>query len=552
MSSGARFSLFFRSLLGDRRGNITMLFAGGFVMLAGSAAFAVDTGSLYLEKRRLQGVADAAALSAASSDSVESAARSAISANKVDDANIEQIERGSYSPDTSLAPDARFSPSGSDGNAIRLTLGRDVPLFFGRFLTGRSTARVSVRAVAARVDLASFSIGSRLASVGGGLPGQLLNGLAGTDLSINVMDAQGLVNADVDILAFADALRTQAGLHGLTFGETLASTVTLPKAISALAVATSNSAAQSALRSIAARVPSVSLKMSQLIDLGPLSGETSVDPKRPINADTYALVREALEIATGKRQLDLDLGASVPGVTSTKVMLAIGERPASSPWLAVAKDRSVKVRTAQTRLYVDSKVGGTGLLGAASVHLPIFVELANAEASLNSISCPTPSTATVKLDVTTAVGQVAIGDVDTAVLGNFNAAIAPRRTTLVKLLGVAEVTGQSNVSLGGAGAQKATFTAQEIAAGTSHTVSTNDLTAGVAVSLVKGMDIQANALGLGINLTPVTSAVGTLLQGVASPLDSVLNNLTGLLGVDVGQADVRVNGLRCGKPILVG
>ncbi|WP_204349615.1 hypothetical protein, partial [Stenotrophomonas maltophilia] len=68
------------------------------------------------------------------------------------------------------------------------------------------------------------------------------------------------------------------------------------------------------------------------------------------------------------------------GLLSTKVSLAIGERPAQSPWLAVAKDRSVKVRTAQTRLYVDTKVGGSGLLGAASIHLPLFVELAKAEA----------------------------------------------------------------------------------------------------------------------------------------------------------------------------
>jgi len=242
----------------------------------------------------------------------------------------------------------------------------------------------------------------------------------------------------------------------------------------------------------------------------------------------------------------------VPGVAATKVTLAIGERPAQSPWLAVAKDRSVKVRTAQTRLYVDAKVGGSGLLGLASIHLPLFVELANAEASLRSISCPTPSTATVSLDVTTAAGQVAIGDVDTAALGNFNAAITPKRTTLVKVALLAEVTGQSNIGLGGAGAQRATFTAQEIAAGKAHTVSTNDLSQGVAASLIRNMDLQANALGLGINLSLVTSTVGTVLQGVAAPLDSVLSDLTGLLGVNVGQADVRVNGLRCGKPILVG
>lgn len=431
-------------------------------------------------------------------------------------------------------------------------MGRDVPLFFGKFLTGHPTARVSVTATAARVDLASFSIGSRLASVSGGLPGQLLSGLAGTDLNLNVMDAQGLVSADVDLLAFIDALRTQANLQGLTFGETLATDVSLPKALSAMAAATGNASAQSALRGIAARVPPVTVQLSKLIDLGPLSGETKTDPARPIKADGYALVREMLQTATGKRQVDLDLAAGVPGLLSTKVSLAIGERPAQSPWLAVAKDRSVKVRTAQTRLYVDTKVGGSGLLGAASIHLPLFVELAKAEASLRSISCPTPATATVGLDVTTSAGQVAIGDVDTAALGNFNAAITPRRTTLVKVLLLAEVTGQSNVNLGGAGAQQVTFTAQEIAAGKTHTVSTNDIAAGVAASLVRDMDLQVNTLGLGINLSLVTSAVGTVLQGAAAPLDSLLGDLTGLLGVSVGQADVRVNGLRCGKPILVG
>ncbi len=547
-----RIPSFLHELAVDRRGNIAMIFAGGFVMLAGSAAFAVDTGSLYLEKRRLQGVADAAALSAANSQGADAAARSAMAANQAGDASIEKLEQGAYSPDSSIAPAARFVASGSGGNAVRLIVGRDVPLFFGKFLTGRPTARVSVTAMAARVDLASFSIGSRLASVGGGLPGQLLSGLAGTELNLTAMDSQGLVNADIDILAYVDALRTQANLQGLTFGETLATQVPLPKALAAMAAATSNSAAQTALRALSARVPPVTVQLSKIIDLGPLSGETQSDPVRPIKADSYALVREMLEIATGKRQVDLDLGANIPGVASTRVTLAIGERAAQSPWLTVAKDQSVKLHTAQSRLYVDAKVGGSGLLSAAQVRLPLFVELATAEASLRSVSCPTPSTATVSLNVTTAVGQVAIGDVDTAALGNFSTPVAPRRASLVKLLGLAEVTGESNIKLGGATPQQVSFTASEIAAGKTRTVSTNDLAGGVAVSLVRDIDLQAGSLGLGVNLSLVTSAVGTVLQGAAAPLDSVLSDLTGLLGVNVGQADVRVNGLRCGKPILVG
>jgi len=357
---------FLRRFRVDRGGNVTMLFAGGFVMLAGSAAFAVDTGSLYLEKRRLQGVADAAALSAANSQSADAAARQAMAANQASDANIEKLERGTYSADSTVAPAARFVASG-DGNAVRLVMGRDVPLFFGKFLTGRPTARVSVTATAARVDLASFSIGSRLASVSGGLPGQLLSGLAGTELNLNVMDAQGLVTADVDLLAFIDALRTQASLQGLTFGETLATNVSLPKALNALAAATGNSSAQSALRGIAARVPPVTVQLSKIIDLGPLSGETKTDPSRPIEADSYALVREMLQIATGKRQVDLDLAAGVPGLLSTKVSLAIGEREANSPWITITDTDAPIVRTPQTRLYVRTQIGSVSLPGIGSL-----------------------------------------------------------------------------------------------------------------------------------------------------------------------------------------
>ena len=51
-----------RRLLVDKRGGISVLLAGSLFMLAGAATVAVDLGSVYLAKRQLQGVADAAAL----------------------------------------------------------------------------------------------------------------------------------------------------------------------------------------------------------------------------------------------------------------------------------------------------------------------------------------------------------------------------------------------------------------------------------------------------------------------------------------------------------
>ncbi len=49
----------------------------------------------------------------------------------------------------------------------------------------------------------------------------------------------------------------------------------------------------------------------------------------------------------------------------------------------------------------------------------------------------------------------------------------------------------------------------------------------------------------------MTAAVNSTLAAVATPLDGVVNGLTGLLGLGLGEADVRVNGVRCNAVALV-
>ena len=54
-----------RSLVRDRCAGISIATACAMTMLIGGAALAVDVGSLYLDRRKLQGIADAAAMAAA-------------------------------------------------------------------------------------------------------------------------------------------------------------------------------------------------------------------------------------------------------------------------------------------------------------------------------------------------------------------------------------------------------------------------------------------------------------------------------------------------------
>ncbi|MHC2729503.1 putative membrane protein [Rhizobium leguminosarum] len=72
-------------------------------------------------------------------------------------------------------------------------------------------------------------------------------------------------------------------------------------------------------------------------------------------------------------------------------------------------------------------------------------------------------------------------------------------------------------------------------------------------SLVKETDIQVSILGLGIGLskTVVQSAVADTLTGLTKPLDELLFNLLTLLGIKVGEADVRVTDVRCQQSVLV-
>jgi uncharacterized membrane protein len=71
-------------------------------------------------------------------------------------------------------------------------------------------------------------------------------------------------------------------------------------------------------------------------------------------------------------------------------------------------------------------------------------------------------------------------------------------------------------------------------------------------SLISRIDLNVSVLGLGLGLGSLTALVGQVLNQAAAPLDGVYSQVTSLLGVQVGQADVWVNGVRCGTPVLVG
>ncbi|VVT16796.1 conserved hypothetical protein [Sphingomonas sp. EC-HK361] len=534
-----------RHLLRDRRAGVGIMVAAGLPLLLGCTAFAVDIGSIQLETRRLQGIADAAALSAAADPGqADQGARAVVAAAAWPRAVQVATTAGSYSGSLSIAPAARFTPVASGGDAARVTLTSASPTFFASIFGVRNVTIVRT-ATAARERAASFSVGSRLAALDGGLLNGMLSGLTGSTVSLSVMDYNALAGADVDLFGFLDALRTTAHVEAGSYDDLLATNVTTAQALAAVAAqldSTNNASAAAAIRKLANGLTGQQLSLGKLIDAGPLGGRAS-GGGGIANIDAMALVTALLEGASPTRQLSLDIGASIPGLASTSVKLAIGERPNQSPWIAITNLGTPIVRTAQTRLYIETKVAPA--LGLVGLDLPIFIELAGAEARLSAIDCGAPRGVTV--EARPDPGTAAIAAIDEAKLDDFKTPMPLSRARLARLL-LVDVTAKSVIDLGSAATwQPLRFSQDQIDARAVQTVSGDRLTASLTQSLLTDIDIRVGGLSIG----PLVSTVGSVLSLVAPALDQVIGLATGALGVHVGQADVRVTGLRCGTPVLV-
>lgn len=537
------------------RGSVTLLAAAGLTLAMAASALAVDLGSVYYEARRLQGIADAAALSAAGNlASADEAMVDAITASGWDRSISAQIATGTWTPDASLPVARRFTAGGSVPNAARVSASEDSPLYFGRIF-GLRTVHLIRTATAARIDLASFSIGSRLASLDGGIGNQLLSALTGSSISLTAADYNALLGADVDLLSFAPALQTELHATGASYQQTLATSTTLPHALAALAAALNASGsgdAATAIGKIAASVGNTPVTLSSLVDLGPIGKQDYSAGGTSLDVNAFDMLTTLLEIAGGARQVQLDLAAGVPGLTSLKATLAIGDRAATSPWVAVTASGDPIVRTAQTRLYLEATVGGSTLLkalGVQSVRLPLYVELAAAQARLSSLSCPAGSRSAT-LSVQPSIGHASIADVATTNLSSMSVAPTESPATLVNVLGV-KASGSARTDLSDNGWQTVSFDTADIDSRATKTVNSTGTASAIATSLIGKVSVSTSVGPLQLPSLPLGAALSPLLATTAPLIDGALSPLLDALGVHLGQADVRIDGVRCGAAALV-
>jgi len=560
MSLYGQLSAHLRRLRDDTRGNVMIMTATFMTVAIGCLACAVDLGSIYFEKRRAQAAVDLAAMASAQGlSNARQRAVDTLTRNRYPTPNALNVETGTYAADIAVPVASRFTAGNNPANAARVTMTSRAPLYFASAILGKDSVELRTTAVAANSQMAQFSIGTRLAAVNGGIANALLSRTLGTTVSLSVMDYNALADAKVDVFKFSRALATQLRLQAATYSELAATTMRVSDVYSALTVLSRNGDlgpgqqvidAITRLADLAAGTTST-FALGKLLSYGPYGNQPVAEGT---GAAVHAmvglldLVTTTAMVANGQRQIQLDLGATIPGLARTVVTLVLGERMVTSPWLTLGGSDAV-VRTAQTRVYLDVQVGGSGLLSAATVSIPLYLEVAAGEARLSNVTCGSSTTDTsVTLAVQPTLAEAWLGTVNPAALTNFQVRPTVSSATMVNLnllLGSIKITGSGHVRSGSPTPQSVNFTYDEIQALTMKTVSSTNIAGSLVGSLLSNLDLNVSVLGLGLGVSAITQALGGVLATALTPIDSVLQSVLQLAGVKLGQADVVVNGVRC-------
>ena len=555
-----------RRMIGDERGNIAILFALFLATGVAASALAVDEGALYLQRRHAQAAVDLAAIEAARDPANAFAlARSALTEAGLIDGSESDAElqsgtgpdtltatAGSYIPDPSLAVPQRFVEGGSILNAVRLYFRQPGAVYFAR--SWGSDPDLSVSATAGATPEVRFSVGSTLAKLGDGLPNAILNALLGANVDLSAASYNGLLDARVSLFGFLDALAQQLDISAGTYDDVLAASAdqgTIARAIAAALTGADATAAQALATALG---HNGSLQIGKLLSLGndarlaigtgTLSGDDASLSVLQLLAATGAL-------SNGTHEVTLGLATTVPGLVSLTLSIAVGEPQQFAAWFALGPSGTI-ARTAQIRLKLVATIAGGAALSGALVRLPLYLDVAYADAGVSSATCPAhgESTGSAVIDATPGVAELVVGDVADPGFSDFSADPTVSPATLVDLA-LLKITASGEAGIGQMSPTALSFSAADIDNGRVEEAATTQFVQPLATSLLSSLDVNVNALGLGLSTSAVTQLLATLLTPLGPSLDSVIDTTLDTLGLKLGVADVQVYGVSCSRPVLV-
>jgi uncharacterized membrane protein len=540
----------------DRSASMSILFAAAFAALAAACALAVDLGALYHQRRALQAGVDLAAISAAADPT---RARD-IAQSVLHEAGLLapggafglDVVAGRYDPTRPRIAD-RFDPSSRlPANAVRVTLRQPGALYFSS--TFLDVPTLSASGLAAMEPQVSFSVGSRLASLNGGIANAVLSELLGLSVTLSVLDYTALASARIDVFGFLDALATRLDVTAGTYEELLETEIGAGLVASTLSGLTGGTAS-TVLARLGRAGQGRAVALEEVFALGEM-GQLRIGSAGAVaglSLSALEMLSAVAALADGERQVSLALGASLPGLASLELDLAIGEPPQGGGWFGIGPEGTV-VRTAQLRLRLKARLLGSGVLGGLGVNLPLFLDVAPAQARVAVARCPTPGhpRGSVAINVLPGVVTLALGDPSDDQIADFATMPPASRVRLIDAL-LLRVSGSGRVEVAQTTPVRLDFSSTDIAAGALKTARAQTAVTSLAGSLLSSLTLQVDLLGIGLSpASVILSAVRGLIVPLAPTLDMTINAVFSALGLGIGEADVRVYGVRCHRAVLVG
>ncbi|WP_350600542.1 pilus assembly protein TadG-related protein [Pseudomonas sp. 65/3-MNA-CIBAN-0223] len=337
----------------------------------------LDSGRLYLEQRKLQRVADVAALEAVTRDgdclanltaaryATESATRNGLT---VADGITLTTTCGVLQ--TGADKLRSFTPDASKKAAIRVIATRVVPTSIAAgvgalfspgpvSLNTRLTA-TAVGAPAVLPPLAMLTIGSTALVVDSSKSAALnllLGKMLGGSLNLSAVGWQGLVDTNINLLSYLNQLALDVNVSAGNYTELLNKKIKLTQlldtAITVLqAGGTTASVAVSGLTDLKVVAGSTELALGQLLQLQTGTPSSALNT----NLQVFQLVEAFVQLANSQNGIVVDLPLNIPALVNGSVRVKVIEPPQLSavgnPALAKANpmgpDR-IFVRTAQVR-----------------------------------------------------------------------------------------------------------------------------------------------------------------------------------------------------------
>lgn len=540
------------------RGAVIPIVAIVLPVLVLMTAFAVDLGRQRALRRDLQAAADMIALDlsriippdssepgpaetlAALNDSLVRNGMSPVSGYQDVEVTGAQVEWGTWTPPTDgdqcpapivTAPPTCFTGGTTPVNAVRVTLSDEIDYLFQ---PGTGGATRSAVAMVGADDIGSFSIGSSLARLRAGdsvLLNPLLSGFLGSPISLGALDYQGLVAADVTLLDLVEAHPTAGSVD-----ELLATPLDVAQ-FQLLLVEALNRRGMTAQATLIQSLP-INIPTPSLVVLGDLIDLASRDDAAlDAGVNVFDLLLAGAQLANGANFVNLDLG--IPNLASVRVQvtepprIAIGPaaRGADGRWVTRATSANLRVELLVTALDLDINLGLAG--AKVSLQIPVVITGGGATGYLTRIDCgSTPEV----LDVLTVPRPVSIGiEAIDPPLASISAVLLFARVPVAKVTTDLESSPDDPGDL----------------PNPTLSVPVGDMRSGAVRGLGLGNLLTVNDLTLeliGIPL-PAGGILGPLLTQVLSPtlglVDAALDPLLQLLGIRIGETDVRALSAQC-------